>query len=190
MGLVAESDEVGAVRDCLFAGSISGGQVNSCGGLVGWSSSLYVLSDCLMLGDMDVDVSGSNMLARNPGTAILSNCYYCSPWLAEVPRNARPVSQAEQQDGSLCYLLNRGMTDGRQAWYQSLEDNPYPLPDKRLPVVYYVDGTYTNTLPDAIASPMATAVRSADGRIYDLSGRRITRPLRGIYVQGGRLIVK
>ena len=65
-----------------------------------------------------------------------------------------------------------------------------PLPDKRLPVVYYVDGTYTNTLPDAIASPMATAVRSADGRIYDLSGRRITRPLRGIYVQGGRLIVK
>lgn len=190
VGLVAESDEVGAVRDCLFAGSISGGQVNSCGGLVGWSSSLYVLSDCLMLGDMDVDVSGSNMLARNPGTAILSNCYYCSPWLAEVPRNARPVSQAEQQDGSLCYLLNRGVTDGRQAWYQMLGDNPYPLPDKRLPVVYYVDGTYTNTLPDAIASPMATAVRSADDRIYDLSGRRVTRPLRGIYVQGGRLIVK
>ena len=92
VGLVAESDEVGAVRDCLFAGSISGGQVNCCGGLVGWSSSLYVLSDCLMLGDIDIDVTGFALAGRGAAqrqTGITSRAAGRVALLSAQPRRDR-----------------------------------------------------------------------------------------------------
>ena len=78
VGLVNESTLPSQVRDCLFAGSIQGEKVNCCGGLVGWASSMYLLSNCVMLGDISIDTNGGNMLSRNPGTALISNCYYSS----------------------------------------------------------------------------------------------------------------
>lgn len=190
VGLVSESSQIGQVRDCLFAGSIQGDKVNCCGGLVGWASSLYLLSNCVMLGDISIDPSGCNMLSRNPGMALISNCYYDSPWQVEVPANAQSVSEQEQADGSLCYRLNKGVTDGSQVWYQTLDLNPYPLPDKSLSTVYCVEDTYINTLPDAIHAPVDISRRPSSDAIYDLSGRRVSRPTHGIYLQGGRLIVK
>ncbi|MGN0234225.1 MAG: CotH kinase family protein [Bacteroidaceae bacterium] len=190
VGLVSESSRIGQVRDCLFAGSIQGEKVNCCGGLVGWASSMYLLSNCLMLGDISIDTNGCNMLSRNPGQALISNCYYTSPWQVEIPANAVSVSEQEQADGSLCYRLNRGVTDGSQAWYQTLDLNPYPLPDRSLSTVYCVEDTYTNNLSDAIHAPVDNGRMPSEDAIYDLSGRRVSRPVRGIYLQGGRLVVK
>ena len=190
VGLVNESTLPSQVRDCLFAGSIQGEKVNCCGGLVGWASSMYLLSNCVMLGDISIDTNGGNMLSRNPGTALISNCYYSSDWQAEVPANAVSVTEEEQADGSLCYRLNKGVTDGTQAWYQTLLLNPYPLPDRSLGTVYCLEDTYTNTLPDAIHAPQDHQKASSGEAIYDLSGRRVSRPTRGIYLQGGRLVVK
>ena len=157
---------------------------------MGWASSMYLLSNCVMLGDISIDTNGGNMLSRNPGTALISNCYYSSDWQAEVPANAVSVTEQEQADGSLCYRLNKGVTDGTQAWYQTLLLNPYPLPDRSLGTVYCLEDTYTNTLPDAIHAPQDHQKASSGEAIYDLSGRRVSRPTRGIYLQGGRLVVK
>ncbi|MCD8265576.1 MAG: glycoside hydrolase family 16 protein [Prevotellaceae bacterium] len=46
---------------------------------------------------------------------------------------------------------------------------------------------YTNTLQTSIGSPKAD--RQADDRVYDLSGRQVTRPQRGVYIKGGKKIV-
>ena len=37
------------------------------------------------------------------------------------------------------------------------------------------------------AAPAANS--AANGPLYDLSGRRVSRPIRGIYINGGRKIV-
>ena len=53
--------------------------------------------------------------------------------------------------------------------------------------LYYL-GT---TAPDAIQDVEATPVRLGDSNVYDLSGRRISRPARGLYiVDGHKVLIK
>ncbi len=49
---------------------------------------------------------------------------------------------------------------------------------------------YENTLQTAVTAPAATQPTRQDGRIYDLSGRQVSRPLRGVYIKDGKKFVK
>ena len=39
------------------------------------------------------------------------------------------------------------------------------------------------------ALPDGTMQRIIDGPVYDLAGRRVTKPTRGIYIQNGRKVM-
>ena len=58
------------------------------------------------------------------------------------------------KSGEVCYLLNSGVTDGSQKWYQTLEEDVYPVLDNSRGVIYHgYDGDelkYSNTKLSAI----------------------------------------
>ena len=181
-GLLSESSGISQLKDCIFAGSINGTRVDCCGGLVGWATATGLISNCLMLGEMNISWSGGDVICRNPNNAILLNTYYYTDWAASRPTDAISTDWYEMASGKLCYLLNDGRTEEKQAWFQTLDEDSYPLPDDRHMPVWLYEGDYYNESPDAILAPMANA-KWTDGHIYDLSGRRINGlPTHGIYI--------
>ena len=149
---------------------------------MGWATATGLISNCLMLGEMNISSSGGDVICRNPNNAILLNTYYYTDWAASRPADAISTDWYEMASGKLCYLLNDGRTEEKQAWFQTLEEDSYPLPDDRHMPVWLYEGDYYNESPDAILAPMANG-KWADGQIYDLSGRRINGlPRHGIYI--------
>ncbi len=118
------------VSNCVFAGSISGGNTTCCGGFVGWASSPVYISNSLMIGNISVQTSGSNIFSRNGDYATIVNSYYQTDWRAPN-NNGQSYATTDQKvrNGEVCYALNNGVTDGTQAWYQTLGEDEYPVPD-------------------------------------------------------------
>ena len=119
-GLISEASNISQLQDCIFAGSIEGTEVNSCGGLVGWATATGFISNCLMMGNMNISSDGGDVICRNNSRAILQDTYYISDWGAEIPYDAKSADQQSARSGELCYLLNAGRKDGNQAWFQTL----------------------------------------------------------------------
>lgn len=187
-GLVSEGSDIAQMQDCIFAGSISGKQTNSCGGLVGWASTACLITNCLMAGSFTCDSEGCNMICRNSSNAILINTYYLSNWDVPVPSDAICTNAYNMAQGALCYQLNMGGTDGKQAWYQTLDNDAHPVPDCRHETVWLHEGMYTNEAPDAILAPLAQTTATG---IYDISGRRLSKtPHRGVYIVNNKKYVK
>ena len=189
VGLISEANGISQIQDCIFAGAISGQNVNNCGGLVGWSSALGMISNSLMLGKMSITSDGGNMISRNPGNTIITDCYYMSNWRTDIPADARMTDEVDMATGALCCQLNGGRTADKQAWFQTLKEDPYPVPDRRHLPVWFYEGSYVNEDPDAVTQIAAEPAPSA--AVYDLSGRRLTgQPAQGIYIMNNKKYVQ
>ncbi|MBQ8455771.1 MAG: CotH kinase family protein [Bacteroidaceae bacterium] len=188
-GLTSGGSNISQMQDCIFAGSINGESVNSCGGLVGWATETCFISNCLMLGNMNISTEGGDIISRNNGRAILSNTYYLTEWEATKPADAISTDALDMASGKLCYQLNAGRTDDKQAWTQTLDEDAHPVPDRSHLPVWYYDGSYFNEDPDGIRTPFANGT-SSDGRYFDLSGRQLSgKPQKGIYITNGHKVV-
>ena len=188
-GLASNGPSIPLIQDCIFAGSINGANVSYCGGLVGWASSTCLISNSFMMGKMNISSEGGDILCRNNSKAIVLDTYYLTDWNADKPVDAISTDRYSMTSGLLCQQLNAGRTDDRQAWYQTLDEDSFPVPDKRHLPVWYYDGSYINENPDIVHNIPAQPSQSKTG-LYDLSGRRINgTPTRGIYIKDGRKIV-
>ena len=82
----------------------------------------------------------------NKGT--ITRCYYLAS--NEVSNGGKTAEQFE--GGAVCYLLNDGMTDGTQTWYQNIDNgsnDAYPVIDNTHGTVYPCTpctGVYSNTV--------------------------------------------
>ena len=82
----------------------------------------------------------------NNGT--ITHCYYLAS--NEVSNGGKTAEQFE--GGAVCYLLNGGMTDGTQTWYQNIDNganDAYPVIDNTHGTVYPCTpctGIYSNTV--------------------------------------------
>ena len=199
VGVMSEGDEIAELQDCIFAGSISGAKVNSCGGLVGWASTIGFISNCFMAGTISIDTTGGDVICRNNGNAILQNTYYLTDWDAGVPADAIATDLHSTRSGRLCLLLNDGRTDGAQAWFQTLGEDDHPVPDATHLPVWLYGTSYVNESPDGLAElPSDHKFPSThDATAYDLGGRIV--PLRhgqraalprGIYLMDGRKVLQ
>ena len=189
-GLISEASNISQLQDCIFAGSIEGSEVNSCGGLVGWATATGFISNCLMMGNMNISSDGGDVICRNNSRAILQDTYYISDWGAGIPYDAKSADQQSARSGELCYLLNAGRKDGNQAWFQTLNEDYHPVPDSSHLPVWYYEGAYINEDPDGIGNILINKQQEKTG-IYDLSGRRIYgKPMQGIYIMNGRKVVR
>ncbi|MGM9674740.1 MAG: hypothetical protein ACI3X9_04650 [Bacteroidaceae bacterium] len=143
-GIIAVCEEPTTIKNCLFDGQMIGANTTCCGGIVGWCSGNPVTIDgCLVIADIQVSASGSNMIARNPGYAKISNCYYTTPF-ADIPTGAAQISPDQFPTGEATYLLNGGRTSNI-GWFQTLGTDDMPVLDATHKTVYRLpDGTYTN----------------------------------------------
>ena len=188
-GLFNEGPEFPELQDCIFAGTISGTQTTHCGGLVGWATSIGFISNSLMAGTMNLRTEGGDVICRNSKNAIISNTYFLSDWEATVPAEAVKATPAEAASGALCYFLNAGRTEERQAWFQTLDEDPLPVPDNRHKPVLAFDELFFNEIPDGISTPFVNS-KSSEEKWFDLSGRRVLgTPSRGIYITNGKKVL-
>ena len=187
-GLASDGPSIPTIQDCIFAGSINGANVNLCGGLVGWASSTCLISNNLMMGKMNISSEGGDIICRNNSRAIILDTYYYIDWDISEPTDAISTDEYEMTSGDLCLMLNAGRPEERQAWFQTLNEDNYPVPDNRHMPVWYYDGSYINEDPDGIQIVKNQETKATE-QIYDLSGRRILgTPARGIYIVNGRKI--
>ena len=156
----------GEIDHCFVQGCSIMYTASTIGGLVGSCFTYAKLHDCycscamtkFSLSDASNDI-GALCGASN---ATIINCYgevkesvpgaaigrtYGTP----TTKNVAMKQPAAFTSGEVCYLLNSGVADGSQAWYQTLGTDIYPTWDKNHGTVYATKGAsgmvYTNTKP-------------------------------------------
>ena len=174
IGINSESDEIADITDCLFGGSIQGGNTDCCGGVCGWASAPIMIANTLVAGDFGVGTNGSDIICRNSSMLLQDNCHYYSIWNANVPAGVRRAEELDLKDGTICYLLNGSRKENEMAWYQTLAADPYPVPDSRhLPVYRWQDGTFSNDDETKINEELRVKNEEFASAAYDLSGRKL-----------------
>ncbi len=114
-----------SMKSCGFTGSISGEKTNSCGGMVGYSNGTADIYNSFVAGEFALasNDTRSNTFVRN--TCTLSNCYYLHP-LVSTPSGAEPKNTYQFASGEVTWLLNEGVTEETQKWYQNFGEDEHP----------------------------------------------------------------
>ena len=90
--------------------------------------------------------------------------------------------------GKVCHTLNAGNEDN-PAWRQTLKVDDTPLLNSdHLQVFFSEEKGYYNNLPDAIEAVEEGSATGTDA-CFDLTGRKVERPAKGIYIIGGRKVL-
>ncbi len=139
------------VRDCVFAGVMEGAGAINNSGIVGWTAGVTMIENCLQIGDIQLDASGSYTLAREPLHINIYNTYYKTPYGVV---QGDQITDEQLASGEVCYMLNRGNTDN-PTWYQTLGEDPYPVPNPSHQIVgKKSDGTFTNNASEFYTEPV------------------------------------
>lgn len=139
----------GAIVDCYNAGSVTGSTyVGAIRGQNTYNNSgSGAIQNCFNVGS--VTGTGTDYIGgiRGDGNGSIRNSYCIDTQLTDT---AAVTKTAEQfAGGEVAYLLNSGVTDGTQVWYQNIDNgqtlDPYPVFEGG--TVYYLDGQeeYSNT---------------------------------------------
>lgn len=124
-GIVANNNATLNINDCIFDGSIMGGNTTMCGGIVGYSSSTVNFSNCLQMGTFSISIVSCDTFVRtnnNSDSGInLSNCYYLNQ-LDNVRIGLVQVTNEQLASGEVTYLLNGSTSDGEIAWGQNIDN--------------------------------------------------------------------
>lgn len=125
------------IRNVVFAGSITGKNTDSCGGLVGWNSSNLTVENSLMIAKIEVGHQGGNTICR--GSAPFGNPAVCKNVFSNVEIDQTPdgcsIVTAEQlASGAVCFALNGDQKN--IAWYQNLNEDQVPVLDNTHKTVY------------------------------------------------------
>ncbi|MBQ7180305.1 MAG: hypothetical protein IJR87_03325 [Bacteroidaceae bacterium] len=133
---------------------------------------------------------GSGGLVGSVSGAILNNCYITYSkilginWGSTVTNTYANPSDDDLTSGALCYKLNENA--GETIYYQTIGTDEYPLLDPTHGIVLMAeDGSYYND-PNSIAVTQAPVRENV---IYDLFGRRVEQPVRGIYIVNGKKVL-
>ena len=117
------------------------------------------------------------------GQIFANNSYFLSGVAEYVAKQGEEKTADEFANGSVCYLLN-----GDQSvisWYQKIGEDAYPVLDPtRGQVAKNEGGTYANGIENILSSDTA-----GKGQIYDLTGRRVEKARKGIYIIGGKKVL-
>ena len=148
-----------------------------------------------MAGKMNISTNGGDIICRNNSRAIVLDTYYYSNWSADVPADAISTDYYDMVSGKLCYQLNAGRSEENQAWFQTLSEDRFPVPDNRHLPVWLFAGSYVNDSPDGIGTIQNSKfkIQNSEGEaIYNLNGQRVNGQWsngkwpHGIYIINGR----
>lgn len=144
----------GTVKDCANFGTIDGDYIYydymnkepaQAAGIV--VANYGTVENCYNAGQMIGPAYSKSITHMHNGS---KNCYYLDTVASDS--NAKPMTVEQFESGEVAYLLNNGVTDGTQVWYQNVDYkepfDEYPHFDKNdNNTVYNDDGVYTNIVP-------------------------------------------
>ena len=159
--------------ECVIENCFSSAVVQAdylCGGIAGMTYG--TIRNCYFAGKISVeDTSHNNENAiandnNNHGT--LENCYYLDT-CGLTSERAKAKTAEQFASGEVCYLLNNGVTDGTQAWFQTINiegGDDFPkfhgltvgYDEKKTPKYFnYCSGEHTwNSEPVSVIAPTCT----------------------------------
>ncbi len=147
-GMIGRIKTPSVVENCIFAGSLVGMEAFKCGGLVGYMSKPGVqVTNCVVMGRYQLADNDNNTFNRKPDNAVYTNCYYLNTsCFASVSDKCTEITAEQVASGELCFLLNGDQT--ALAYYQSLNEDAFPMPNPSHARVYSTagvscDGTIT-----------------------------------------------
>ena len=146
--------------NCYNAGNISSGW--EAGGLSGWLGNDAITTNCYNMGV----VTNGESYARGNNIQI-TNCF--DP-VTDWP--ALPVTPIENFTNDVVYNLLAEAAPG--IWFLSAETGGHPV-------------LYDTGIVSGIHEVIGHSLK--DGVYYDLQGRKVTRPSRGIYIQNGHKVL-
>ena len=132
----------GEIRNCYNTGAISASNYGA-GGIAGYNYYATIMncySSAAISAPADV---GGICGASDHGTA--NNCYHNSKYFkgdsvgksySGTEENVSAKTATQFTSGEVAYLLSNGVTDGTQAWYQTLGTDGYPTLDNTHGTVY------------------------------------------------------
>lgn len=198
-------------NNCLFSGRVEA-YTNGAGGFYGWSSTNVVYADnCLSIGEVVGDQSAYFFRVKcdgTVGTAGAAGCYVYGGnmyflrtsdpsvlvsgtplWWGEFLTDViLEVDANDLESGKVCYTLNAG-NEENPAWRQTLKVDGTPLLNSdHLQVFFSEEKGYYNNVPDAVTSVEESNDANGD-TCFDLTGRKVQRPAKGIYIIGGRKVL-
>lgn len=146
-GKIINCYNAGSVTGSKFVGSIRGRNTNSSG----------AMDNCFNVGEV-VGTGTDNIGGiRGDGNGTISNCYCISNQLTDTAATTKTPEQFAS--GEVAYLLNNSVTDGKQVWYQNIDNDKTPddYPKFDGGTVYYLEYkyTYSNTYSEKPAEPDA-----------------------------------
>lgn len=120
----------GTIENCYNAGKVEG-KGNDTGGIC--ARNLGTITNCYNLGTVIGEYGTGGVCVDNFET--IKNCYYLSGTAtggingADVEGSAESKTADQFKSGEVAWLLNGGMTDGSQAWYQTLSGSGEGYPN-------------------------------------------------------------
>ena len=187
-GFCADNRDVNGtckIKDCLSTITIDAPSATNRGGLMGWNKSPLECENVLVASVEPEDIVNSSTIIRQSSSELtkFTNCYY----LRSMPtKQGTKVTEEQLASGEICYLLQAGREV--PVWLQTLGEDKTPvlLQDHKL-VVKTASG-YENA-ENAIRQVSEVANTNENGNIYDLTGRRVGKARKGIYIRGGQKVL-
>lgn len=110
------------IENCFSTSVVEGDE--ECGGIAAKNNG--TTKGCYFAGKISVNNYYSDAIATY-GTK--ENCYYLDTCGFTAENDDRAKTAEQFASGEVCYLLNNGVTDGTQAWYQMIDnENPDAFP--------------------------------------------------------------
>ncbi len=143
-GVVGDMSDSSTVSNCKNSGSVTATALASdgygygeayAGGVAGYILTNDTVSGCYSTGAVSStagsSVSAAGVVSVAYGT--VANCCYlsgtASAGIASGDGEATAMTAAQFAGGTAAWLLNDGVTDGTQAWYQTIGEDNYPVLD-------------------------------------------------------------
>ena len=130
----------GVVEGCWFTGAYCAGSTlntTNYGGIVGVNTARGTVRNCVSVNTAGNALNGA--VGTNNG----------------VVENVDFLELGEFASGHVCYILNGGVTNGTQVWYQRIGSDAFPTNSG--PTVYYHNGSYVNSLGGSFGSSLSAA---------------------------------
>ena len=175
------SGDNSVINNCLFSGTLKSDVAWNCIPIVGWCGNVTYITNTLSVGKLEVSLYASGTpysLARNPGNAKCTNCYFLNQ-MGDINEGSQQVTEEQLKSGEVCALLNAGQDT--EQWTQA---DYYPVP--------FTGSDYE----DGIEEIQNSKFKIQNGEaIYDLSGRMVNSQWsngklpKGIYIINGKKVL-
>jgi len=195
------------VLDCLGFEGEATATFKDASGIIGvMSGPVFTVTNCYATGTITAEAEAAGITGySNNGSSSFTNCWSSAgivgyeeekPFYRGAARVVNCYNQYGMQaselnsdmlsGGELCYRLNGDQS--QMVWYQTLGQDAHPVLDaSHGEVTKNDDGTFANAT--GISNVPEPAEQGPEA-VYDLSGRRVEKTAKGVYIVNGKKIVK